>query len=96
MGAPSMQVRIAMEEQSEADIPGLSLQAGLSMEWLAELCCTPLFYYRCASRVPSRSAQIILWSMGRHSGCNAVHSHSLHWDAYCGRLWQRLLFCWPV
>jgi hypothetical protein len=31
------------------DVPELAFQAGLAMEWLTELCCTPLFYYRCAA-----------------------------------------------
>lgn len=37
---------MAMESQA-TDVPGLAFQAGLSMEWLTELCCTPLFYHRC-------------------------------------------------
>lgn len=40
------QVRVAMEKGC-SNVPGLAFQAGLSMEWLTELCCTPLFYYRC-------------------------------------------------
>lgn len=40
-----VQVRVALEKGA-SNVPGLAFQAGLSMEWLTELCCTPLFYQR--------------------------------------------------
>lgn len=36
-------------------LPELAFQAGLAMEWLTELCCTPLFYHRFARQPPKIS-----------------------------------------
>jgi hypothetical protein len=48
------QVRAALEMDG-GDIPGLAFQGGLSMEWLTGLCCTPVFYHRCARLGPTRA-----------------------------------------
>ena len=44
----AVQVRVALEtETSEGlDIATLAFETGLSMEWVTDLCCTPLFYHR--------------------------------------------------
>ena len=45
---PCLQVRVALKaSMAFPSIPELAFQAGLAMEWLTELCCTPLFYHRC-------------------------------------------------
>ncbi|CAL8471502.1 g11044 [Coccomyxa elongata] len=56
-------VRVAMEKGC-SNVPGLAFQAGLSMEWLTELCCTPLFYYRLALHDPSLAGPLRLISAG--------------------------------
>ncbi|EIE21981.1 hypothetical protein COCSUDRAFT_66773 [Coccomyxa subellipsoidea C-169] len=56
-------VRVAMEKGSN-DLPGLAFQAGLSMEWLTELCCTPLFYHRVAQHDPSLAGPLRLVAAG--------------------------------
>jgi hypothetical protein len=41
------QVRVALRAGvASPGIPELAYQAGLAMEWVTELCCTPLFYHR--------------------------------------------------
>ena len=44
-----LQVRVALETETSdgLDIPTLAFETGLSMEWVTDLCSTPLFYHRC-------------------------------------------------
>ena len=46
-----MQVRAALEAEGEEalDVSLVAFEAGLSMEWVSDLCCTPLFYHRCGA-----------------------------------------------
>ena len=43
-----LQVRIALETEADdgLDIAMLAFETGLSMEWITDLCSTPLFYHR--------------------------------------------------
>ena len=46
-----MQVSAALETEGEdaLDVSLVAFGAGLSMEWVSDLCCTSLFYHRCAA-----------------------------------------------
>ena len=43
-----LQVRVALETETSdgLDIATLAFETGLSMEWVTDLCSTPLFYHR--------------------------------------------------
>ena len=60
-----LQVRAALEAEGEdaLDVSLVAFEAGLSMEWVSDLCCTPLFYHRCGASYPS----LILLSILRSS-----------------------------
>ncbi len=46
-----LQVRVALETVTSdgLDIATLAFETGLSMEWVTDLCSTPLFYHRCGA-----------------------------------------------
>ena len=47
MRVVGLQVRIALETEADGlDIATLAFETGLSMEWITDLCSTPLFYHR--------------------------------------------------
>ena len=54
---------MALEAEGDeaVDVSLVAFEAGLSMEWVSDLCCTPLFYHRCRSSYRHISAPQRHW-----------------------------------
>ena len=77
MSRDALQVRVALKVgMTFPGIPELAYQAGLAMEWLTELCCTPLFYHRCVRDALHAASRCMLLMQLR-----AVHGITVLKDA---------------
>lgn len=61
-----VQVRVALEAETSdgLNIAALAFETGLSMEWVTDLCSTPLFYHRWGE-FPARAClggeEVFMW-----------------------------------
>ena len=62
-----VQVRASLETEGQdaLDVSLVAFEAGLSMEWISDLCCTPLFYHRCGAPHRQSSAPQRYWKIIR-------------------------------
>ena len=70
-----LQVRAALEAEGEEalDVSLVAFEAGLSMAWVSDLCCTPLFYHRCgASYRPLVLLSVVRRSCVRHLAASSA------------------------